>query len=204
VAVYQLTAGDAPEVSVPELIEGIHEAGNPYFDYLFGSADVSRAVLTKWLDRDSSEIARHRIRVLAADGAIAGGFVGLSGAELEAARVADMMAILTGTKRQQRAEVRARLETTQSVFTPAEETEFYLSKIWIAAGHRGCGRGRELMDAFVALGNQRGFRRFRLDVHSDNAAAMRLYRSCGFQPDTEATDSLPELTYVSWTAERTE
>ena len=46
---------------------------------------------------------------------------------------------------------------------------------------RGRGTGKALMEAFRIASANRGYRTMRLSVHNDNAAAMALYRSCGWR-----------------------
>ncbi len=47
---------------------------------------------------------------------------------------------------------------------------------------RGRGLGVVLMEAFAAESARRGYRTMRLSVHNDNAAAIALYRRCGWKP----------------------
>ena len=62
--------------------------------------------------------------------------------------------------------------------------------MWVAPSARGCGVGRALVDAVVAWARALEYERIVLDVGDDNAAAIRLYESRGFQP-TGVTGSLP-------------
>ena len=60
----------------------------------------------------------------------------------------------------------------------------------VAAAHRGHGVGRALIMAAVAAARERGLVAIDLDVFAHNAAAIGLYRSCGF-----VTSGVPTRTY---------
>ncbi len=60
-----------------------------------------------------------------------------------------------------------------------------LEDLYVDAGARGRGLGAELLDAVVVLARERGCRRIELDVNEDNAAALALYRSRGFDPQDD-------------------
>ena len=62
--------------------------------------------------------------------------------------------------------------------------------MWVAPEVRGRGIGRSLVMAVVDWARQAGYVRILLDVGDANAAAIRLYDGCGFQP-TGMTGSLP-------------
>ena len=55
-----------------------------------------------------------------------------------------------------------------------------LEDLFVLADARGHGLGRALVEATIALARERGCRRVELDVNEDNAAALALYRSFGF------------------------
>jgi len=48
--------------------------------------------------------------------------------------------------------------------------------------HRGRGVGRHLMEGFRAESERRGYRSMRLSVRNENAAAIALYKACGWRP----------------------
>jgi ribosomal protein S18 acetylase RimI-like enzyme len=52
--------------------------------------------------------------------------------------------------------------------------------VFVSAGARGSGLGRELVSAAIDRARERGCRRMELDTGADNAAAQGLYRSLGF------------------------
>ena len=51
----------------------------------------------------------------------------------------------------------------------------------VVAAHRGMGLGRRLLDATLAAAWETGLTRIELEVYADNAAAVRLYESAGFE-----------------------
>ena len=55
-----------------------------------------------------------------------------------------------------------------------------LEDLFVAHPARGAGLGRALVEQVVALARERGSRRVELDANEDNAAALALYRSFGF------------------------
>ena len=52
--------------------------------------------------------------------------------------------------------------------------------VFVSAGARGSGLGRQLVSAAIDRARQRGCRRMELDTAADNAPAQGLYRSLGF------------------------
>jgi ribosomal protein S18 acetylase RimI-like enzyme len=56
-----------------------------------------------------------------------------------------------------------------------------LYSIAVAAGERGGGIGRALLDAAEQAARARGSRRLRLEVRSDNVAAQALYERAGYR-----------------------
>jgi ribosomal protein S18 acetylase RimI-like enzyme len=52
--------------------------------------------------------------------------------------------------------------------------------VFVSAGARGSGLGRELVSAAIDRARERGCRRMELDTGADNAPAQGLYRSLGF------------------------
>jgi ribosomal protein S18 acetylase RimI-like enzyme len=169
-----------PEAWFDPCLAGIHAAGLPYFDLLFGSPEASRAALRNWVLRPSSEVYLGRVRLAVQDGQPLGGFVALTGEELARARRADLMALLAGTPAAMREELLERLRTLGDLFPSVDAGDFYLSKIWVDPERRGHGLGLWLCRRYLATGRELGRERFALDVHEGNEAAIRLYRTLGF------------------------
>jgi ribosomal protein S18 acetylase RimI-like enzyme len=59
--------------------------------------------------------------------------------------------------------------------------------MWILPGWRGRGGGRMLLDAAIDHARASGARRLELEVFDDNAPALALYRSAGFEVETTQT-----------------
>ena len=51
----------------------------------------------------------------------------------------------------------------------------YLEDLWIEPSVRGAGWGRKFIDALIARGRDRGWRRIYWHTGADNVAARRLY-----------------------------
>jgi len=174
----------------------VHDAGRPYFDWLFGGPEAARGRLAGWSARASSEVALDRVTVLLDDGEPAGLFVALPGAELAACRKADAVALLRETESSERPAFVERLAAVRSLFAPVEEREWYLSKLAVAPARRGRGLGGRLADAYLAAGAEQGFTRFRLDVDAGNAAALGLYESRGFRVAHDRSSETAGLRYL--------
>jgi ribosomal protein S18 acetylase RimI-like enzyme len=56
----------------------------------------------------------------------------------------------------------------------------WLEDLYVREAARRGGLGQALVEAALAGAKQRGCRRIELDVNEDNAAALALYRACGF------------------------
>jgi ribosomal protein S18 acetylase RimI-like enzyme len=168
----------------------LHEAGNPYFDWLFGSSEGADAAIAAWMRRPQSELAIDRIRIALVDGELVGMYLALSGLALRGCRQADTVALLaeTGRSGAARTALVERVEASKELFARVSPDEFYLSKIGVVGEHRGKGLGRALMLEYLAGGRKAGFSSFRLDVAAENEPAIRLYRTLGFgnAPEREA------------------
>lgn len=181
---------------VEEAVCGIHEAGNPYFDYFFGDGETARRILLDWMRRPSSEVALERIRILLDGEDCRGGFIALSGAELQTCRGADTLAAMRFHPAQ-RPDLLERLRRTSDLFVPVEPHDFYLSKMWVAPSHRGSGYGGQLVAAYLEEGHAQGCRRFRLDVSSENERAIAIYRSHGFRILKQTVSHTAKLSYLA-------
>ena len=66
-----------------------------------------------------------------------------------------------------------------SVWTGSEDCT--LEDLFVDAGVRGSGLGRELVAAALERARERGCARIELDANDANAPALALYRSAGFE-----------------------
>lgn len=193
------TLKDVPAV-LPDVLTLVHEAGNPYFDWLFGSREHANSTIADWMRRPTSELSIDRIWIALVDGELVGMYLGLAGAAVRECRQADAVALLaeTGRSRAARDALVERVRASKDLFPPVGPGDFYLSKIGVVTERRGEGLGRAITSEFLAAGRENGFHRFRLDVAADNEHAIRLYRSLGFVSASE--HEAAGLRYLSMTA----
>jgi ribosomal protein S18 acetylase RimI-like enzyme len=182
---------------LPEVLPWVHEAGNPYFDWVFGGPDQARRTLGDWMQRNSSEVSLTRVVLLLEAEAPLGGFISMGGGELLLCRKADTLAVLNEPDKTRKAELSSRLEATRGLFPLVGADQYYLSKVGIAAYARGQGLGRVLTEAYLERGRSAGFTRFRLDVCSENQPALRLYTSLGFRVVSESVSDEAKLRYLA-------
>lgn len=187
----------APEHHDDVVLRWVHAAGNPYFDWLFGSASDALAALRQWLRRPESEVALRRVRLLAQPPGSGAGYIALTAAELTAARRADALAFAAGAPADLRRRRLEQLRASEGLFTAPADDELYLSKLGVPPSVRGRGLGRATLAAFAAEAAGRGFRRLRLDVSAGNDAAIGLYRSAGFAVADGGRVVAPGLAYLS-------
>lgn len=159
----------------------IIEAGNPYYDALFGDAVSTLTHLKKWACRGSSEVSIRRVRFLMSNSDFAGGFIALSGGDLRRARRADTVALLTSVAPQERPALSLRMTNVSDLMAPVFDDEYYLSKLGLAPQFRGKRLAHKLIERYIKEGARLGHSRYRLDVHADNDAAIRCYLSAGFE-----------------------
>jgi ribosomal protein S18 acetylase RimI-like enzyme len=158
----------------------LHDASNPYWDWLWGSETEALAQLRAWLDRPGSEIFVNRIRCISDSHDILGGYIALGGQELQQCRKADFLSLVNHARRSRSEALMLKMDKAKNLFSAVTEDEFYLSRIGVERGARGRGIGKQLMKAYIDSGTAKGFRQFRLDVDASNLAAIQLYRAFGF------------------------
>lgn len=200
---FRSLAGDPePQRFVAEVLPWLHEAGNPYFDWIFGGRESAARWIASWMGRPSSEISIARASLLFVDDRPVGGFIALGGADLAVCRKADTLAMLKEANSRGRADLRARMSAVRALFPRVEADEFYLSKMGVASDFHGRGLGRELARGYLAAGQAAGFRRFRLDVWADNKPACQLYESLAFRVIQESTSLEAGMKYLSMVREQ--
>lgn len=191
--------GSDAEALLGDVLPWVHEAGNPYFDWLLGGPSAARAVLERWMRRPSSEISIDRVSAFCHAGRSVAGFIAMTAAELARCRRADTIALITEAGSSGREGLQASLESTKGLFPAPSPEEYYLSKMGVVHDWRGRGLGRQLVTAYLAAGHAQGFRHFRLDVAADNVSAIGLYGRFGFTAEAETRRG--NLEYVSLTLE---
>lgn len=180
-----------------DALTGIHEAGNPFYDWFFGGDDAARMILEERKARSSSETSLSRVTIPFYEDSPVGGFIGLSGAELQACRKADMLALMKEKKADSSFNLTERFSAARELFPQVAPEVYYLSKIWVAPDFRGQGLGRKILQGFLETGRAAGFKTFQLDVSADNTPAVRLYQACGFQMAQKSCFPQANLEYLS-------
>jgi ribosomal protein S18 acetylase RimI-like enzyme len=71
------------------------------------------------------------------------------------------------------------------LFDPGTGLEGEVAEVYVAAEHRGRGVGEMLMEQAVRLFQERRVTLGYVWTRSDNEAAVRLYRSAGFEPNRQ-------------------
>jgi ribosomal protein S18 acetylase RimI-like enzyme len=181
--------------AVPPLIQ---QAGNPYFNWLFGDLSTALPIIESRMRADNSELSLLNT-VLARDSSdqIVGALVALTGNDLAKRRMADAAAYLQLIGRPERAPFMQRLQASRNLFASVQSDEFYLSKLGVQQKARRLGYGRILVERFLSMGTAQGLDSFVLDVSADNAAAIGLYSSLGFQVTAQACTEAGDLTYLT-------
>jgi ribosomal protein S18 acetylase RimI-like enzyme len=186
-----------PHQFVPEVLGWIHEAGNPYFDWLFGGSKEARRAIDTLVRSDSSELSIRHVSALIDDGQTIGGFIALGDRALRRCRSSDALALVTRGERHNSEGLRERMAAAKHLFPPVGPDEFYLSKVGVVADRRGCGLGSILVADYLDKGRAAGFERFRLDVSADNTPAISIYERAGFR--VSASSDHDGLRYVAMT-----
>src|SRR6185437_1425090 len=71
------------------------------------------------------------------------------------------------------------------LYDPGTGLEGEVAELYVAEGHRGQGIGEALVRQAVRLFAERGVTLAYVWTRSDNEAAVRLYRSAGFEPNRQ-------------------
>ena len=71
------------------------------------------------------------------------------------------------------------------LYDPGTGLEGEVSEVYVDAAHRGRGIGEALVDRAVRLFRERGVTLAYVWTRPDNEAAVRLYRSAGFEPNRQ-------------------
>lgn len=184
------------EQKLQDIVPWVREAGRPYFDILLRGSDLD-STLRGWIQRNTSELSTHRMRLMIRDDRICGGYIALAGQELAGCRQADLLDLARDSGAHSYGELRARMEDLRDLFAPVEENDFYLSKIGVMEGGRWQGLSHQLMEDCIWRARQGGFRRVRVDVPERGAAARELDRGYGFEAIYRGRARQSNLRYLS-------
>lgn len=182
-----------PDVFIPDVLPWIHEAGNPYFDWLFGGALAARSIVADWMRRPTSEVSIRRVLALNLADKPIGGFIALTGDELARCRRADLLALLRSGL--DRARLGERLDAVRGLFHEVGPDAYYLSKIGLNPRFREQGFGGRLVDECLRRGAEAGLRIVCLEVCSENSPALSLYGRRGFEEADRRRSELSGIEY---------
>jgi ribosomal protein S18 acetylase RimI-like enzyme len=191
-----------PEISKfvdSDSISWIHDASNPYWDWLWESENDALIQLKAWIGRPNSEISLNRITCIVESDRILGGFIALGGRELQQCRKADLLAFLNYIRKNQYGRIIEKMSKTKHYKSIVAEDEYYLSRMGVQPFARGKGLGKYILKAYISSGVSNGFKRFRLDVDMNNNNAIRLYEDSGFSIEHVAENNEVPFKYCSMT-----
>jgi ribosomal protein S18 acetylase RimI-like enzyme len=192
-----VSAVKVPPLQWPAALPWLAAAAGPYSLAMFGSADRLEAAYSEWIALPDSEMSLCRAWLLVEADGVIGGYLGLGGSELSAYRKADMFRMLRLFPKEDGRALRARLVSSQNLFSQVPADCFYLSRIGILPEARGRGYGDALLAHFCDTGRARGFAGFRLDVSCDATPATKLYARHGFVESFRA--EWQDLCYLAMT-----
>jgi hypothetical protein len=170
-----------PDTLIPVAFPWILAAGQPYYDWLCGSRDAAERTVKMWMRQPSSEISIQRMQFLLCGSEIAGGIIGLSGAELKMARIADINSYWKTLDVHSRGTLIGRLSQSLDAFAPVAEDEYYASKMGLAQSFLGKGLSKVMLERCLDQGTVLGHSKFRADVQTENEPSLRCCRAIGFE-----------------------
>jgi len=170
-----------PDTLLPHALPWILAAGQPYYDWFCGGRDVAQRTVAMWMRQPSSEVSIQRMQFLQCGREIAGGIIGLTGAELKKARTADMDSFWATLDVPSRGALIERLSQSLQVFAPVAEDEYYASKMGLAGSFLGQGLARVMVERCLDQGSALGYSKFRADVQTENEPSLRCCLSIGFE-----------------------
>jgi GNAT superfamily N-acetyltransferase len=170
-----------PEAIIPIALPWILAAGQPYFDWLCGSREAAERTVAMWMRQTSSEVSMQRIQLILCGSELAGGIIGLSGAELKRARSADLNSYWKTLDVHSRGTLIGRLSQSLAAFAPVAEDEYYVSKVGLARSFQARGLAKMLVEHCIEQGTALGFSKFRADIATENKPSLRCSRATGFE-----------------------
>ena len=170
-----------PDALIPQAVPWILAAGCPYYDWLCGGRGPAQRTVVMWMRQLSSEVSIRRVQFLELGSKIAGGVIGLSGAEVKSARTADINSYWATLDVGTRGSLIEKLSQGLRVFAPVSEDEYYISKIGLTRAFQGKGLARVLLKRCLDQGNALGYSTFRADVEVKNQPSLRIFLSMGFE-----------------------
>jgi ribosomal protein S18 acetylase RimI-like enzyme len=185
----KLTTAAEVERYSAKMSEWVFETSAQLFVSLFGDGDIARRALQQWICRRSSEFSGLSATMAFSDSCPAGLVIALPGGEISGRRRADLLALIAMSAPERRAILRDQLRDLSNATARVGPADYYIRTLAVASKYRRSGIGRTLIEQALADGQAAGLRCFRLDVESDNEAAINLYRSLGFSQFTKAASA---------------
>ena len=179
-----------------DIVPWVRQSGQPYYDIFLRGNDID-AIVSRWLQRRSSEISLRRTRLLIHGDRIAGGYIALAGRELPGCRQADLLDLAREMGEHSYSDLRARMDDLSDLFAPVEEHDFYLSKIGVMPRIEDQEMERNLMDDCLRRASQGGFGRVRADVPEHLEDQRGFFESYGFRPIYRGKTKESNLRYLA-------
>jgi ribosomal protein S18 acetylase RimI-like enzyme len=186
VSVRLLCSSDEAAKYAPQIARWAYQSNVEYFNLLFNNELSALGQLEQWTLRRNSEYSALCCMILFDDGLASGGAIVFGGNEQLERRRADLFQLFKGLSRTDRDQLKSKLEQVAHAAQTAEPTDFYTRTLAIDPKARGRGLGARLLAACVQRGFATGFARVRLEVRTDNLAAVKLYERAGFQGISES------------------
>ncbi len=166
---------------IPRALPWILAAGQPYTDWFCGGREIAERTVRMWLTQPSSESFIERMQFVQCGSQIAGGIIGLGGAELKKARIADTSSFWATLDAPSQGALIDRLSQSADLFAPVADDEYYASKMGLDPAFLGKGLGKIMLERCVAQGSALGYSKFRADVQTENDPSLRCCFAMGFQ-----------------------
>ncbi len=190
------------EALIPRAFPWIFSSGQPYFEWLCGNREVAEQTVAKWMRQPSSEVYIRRVQFLVCGTEIAGGFIGIGGAELAKARMADINSYWASLDVPARSALIEKLSHSAQVFPPVGEDEYYVSKVALDRQFQAKGLAKVMLQHCLDQGIALGYTKFRADIQINNFPSLRCARSLGFQIfyTGESSDGALKYHALKWEA----
>jgi hypothetical protein len=177
------SAGEFPDANtlIPHAVLWILAAGQPYYDWFCGGREVAERTVAMWVRQPSSEVSIQRMQFLQCGSEIAGGIIGLGGAELKKSRIADINSYWATLDTPSRGTLIERLSQSVDAFAPVADDEYYASKMGLSRSFLGKGLAKVMLARCLEQGSALGYTKFRADVQTENQTSLRCCLSMGFE-----------------------
>jgi len=156
----------------------VYESFSEYYDLIPTSSKNRLEIIVSHFEAEGTETFGSTV-ALDKQGSVLGVYSALPATEVKRAQIMTSALIMRSLEQKIRAEFRERLEGFAGQVPDVPDDTFYLSRIAVAAEHRGSGVATQLIKRF--RGEATEFPRCSVHVRADNAQAIRFYRKHGFE-----------------------